>query len=270
VRYLGDDCLDRFYDDVEAVVNDILSNTNAQIRNLEGWIVPRLRAATVNAHRRRRGERGALQRPRLPGWLDEALGHDPWLGHLSVALLTWVGAPITAGASLWPLDRWSDLRAEVIGDWTSRDLALVRCDVDRVLTAMRTRPRWYAENVERPLGAKTPAVASIPNWEGIALEPLALVEEHVRCDSRLADLAAVAIDLIRRRISLDPNVRDATREVLLELFGQTDLAMVVAAPPHTAPGVDEQVHAILADPKRLNAIVEEIATILDERNAVEM
>jgi hypothetical protein len=269
VQCLADDCLDRFYNDVEAVVEDILTHATARIQNLEGWVVPRLRAATVNAHRRRRGARGALQRPRLPGWLDDALGHEVWLGQLAVALLTWVGVPVTAGASPWPLDRWSELRAAATGEWASSDVASVQRDVDLVLAAMRRRPQWFANNVERPLGAKTPPVAPVLVGARAALNPpgLALVEEHEFGDSRLNELAAAAIEAIRQTLAVDRDIRDVTAAVVLDLFGQPDLAASLTAPPHSVPDIDEQIPAILADPGRLNRIVQVVLSILRDLGA---
>jgi hypothetical protein len=76
VHRLADERLDRFHDDVEAVVDDLLTHARHPVFDLEGWVAGRLNAATVNGHRRLRGERGALQRPRLPGWLGAALGQD--------------------------------------------------------------------------------------------------------------------------------------------------------------------------------------------------
>src|SRR5205823_15053751 len=118
VRRLADECLDRFEDDVEAVVYDVLTHADRPIRQLEAWVSSRLRAATVNHHRAVRGERGALQRPRLPRWLAAGLGHDRWLEELALQILTWVGVPTTAGRQVWPLDAWTQRRAEVTGDWT--------------------------------------------------------------------------------------------------------------------------------------------------------
>ena len=248
---LEPDCLDYFHNDVEAVVHDVLTHATAHIHNLKGWIVPRLGAATVNAHRRRRGERGALQRPRLPGWLEQSLGHDPWLGQLAVALLTWVGVPATAGASPWPLERWSDLRAEATGDWTGSDLSTVERDVERILAAMRRRPQWFADNVERPLGAKTPAVARVQVGGRTALDPpgLALVDPHEFRDSHLTELAWIAIEAIRQRVHADGDIRQATEAVVRELFGRPDLRSTLADEPNAVPDVAEQITTILGDPQ---------------------
>src|SRR5262249_43056826 len=48
VRHLADDCLDRFEDDVEAVVHDVMRFAHKPINNLEAWIGSRLNAATVD------------------------------------------------------------------------------------------------------------------------------------------------------------------------------------------------------------------------------
>ena len=147
------------------------------IDNFDGWLATRLSPATVDAHRRRRGEIGALQRPRLPAWLGEALGGDPWLCDLAVQILVWAGVPATAGAELWPLDGWAARRAEVTGappaGPDTRD-TLDR-EVRTVLAAMGTRPKWYAEHVERPLGHKRAPVAPMPADGAAEPAPLQLV-----------------------------------------------------------------------------------------------
>src|SRR4051812_20104152 len=48
VLRMADACRDRFYDDMEAVVHDVLTHAGAGILNLEGWIVDRLRQTTVD------------------------------------------------------------------------------------------------------------------------------------------------------------------------------------------------------------------------------
>ncbi|MEV6491392.1 hypothetical protein AB0M20_22680, partial [Actinoplanes sp. NPDC051633] len=158
VTLLTDECLDRFHDDVEAVVHDLLRNAHAEIQTVEAWLHGRLTAATVDGNRRRRGRRGALQRPRMSGWLAAELGHDRWLIRLALHVLEWVGVPETAGSEVWPLDSWVALRPGATGDWDT-DVRTVRSEVDLVLTAMRRRPDWYASYIERPLGAKIPPVA---------------------------------------------------------------------------------------------------------------
>ncbi|WP_344076586.1 hypothetical protein [Luedemannella helvata] len=269
IQDLEDDCLDRFHNDVEAVVGDLLTNADTPIHNVEGWMVPRLRAATVNAHRRRRGERGALQRPRLPRWLADRLGNDPWLGDLAVALLTWVGVPTAAGTSLWPLDRWSDMRAAARGDWAGADSVAVQRDVDRVLAAMRCRPRWYADNVERPLGAKVAPVvpATVGGRDAADAPGLSLVGDDELQDCRLRELAAAAIQAIREQTARGRDIHELTAAVLLEQFGSADLSSALADPPHAVRDVDEQIPHVLADPGRLNHIVQVVLSILAEPRA---
>ncbi|MEV5718598.1 hypothetical protein AB0L41_32320 [Amycolatopsis mediterranei] len=249
LEWLRPECLDRFHDDVEAVVDHALRRATSPIENLEGWLATRLTPATVDAHRRRRGEIGALQRPRLPAWLTGALGGDPWLCDLAVQILVWVGVPATAGAELWPLDGWAARRAEVTGEPPATRDTLDR-EVGRVLTAMRTRPAWHAQHVERPLGHKQAPVAPMPA-EFPALE---LVGEHELADARLASLAEQALRAIETRLNRGEAAAAAVTTVVRKLFGER-------TPDTTAR--DDWLAAALADQERLAEIVATVLAILD-------
>ncbi|MGW3967449.1 hypothetical protein ACWED2_47070 [Amycolatopsis sp. NPDC005003] len=247
--WLRPDCLDRFHDDVEAVVDHALRRATGPIENLEGWLSTRLTPATVDAHRRRRGELGALQRPRLPAWLADALDGDPWLCDLAVQILVWVGVPATAGAELWPLDGWAARRTEVTGEPPSGRDPLDR-EVDRVLAAMRTRPAWHAEHVERPLGHKQAPVAPMP----AELPALELVTEHELADARLAGLAEQALLAIEAKLDRGEPPATAVPTVVRTVFGEH-------AP--TGPAADDWLTAALADDERLAQIVATVLAILD-------
>ncbi|BCJ70564.1 hypothetical protein CS0771_01080 [Catellatospora sp. IY07-71] len=258
VNRLADACLDRFYDDVEAVVEDLLAHATMKIHNAEGWISGRLRAVTIDAHRRRRGARGAQQRPRLPRWLADGLGHDPWLTVLAVEILVWVGVPGTAGGLLWPLDSWAQRRVAVTGDVAGSDVRTVQRDVDRVLAVMRTKERWYADYVERPLGAKTPPTApAFVDRNAAVVEPpaLLLTEPHELADGRLAELAALALIALRQA---DPCDDAAIERIITKVFGRVDTAGAMACAPHTADGLD----ALVDDGAELRRIVAAVRAVL--------
>ncbi|WP_410575312.1 hypothetical protein [Amycolatopsis sp. cmx-4-61] len=248
LAWLRPDCLDRFHDDVEAVVEHALRRATDPIENLEGWLATRLTPATVDAHRRRRGETGALQRPRLPAWLGQALGGDPWLCDLAVQLLVWVGVPATAGAELWPLDGWAARRAEVTGEPVAGRDTLER-EVEQVLAAMRTRPAWHAEHVERPLGCKQAPVAPMP----AELPALELVGAHELADARLAGLAEQALEAIEARLNRGEAPAEAVTAVVTTVFGEQSPAN---------PASDDWLAAALADPERLDGIVATVLEIL--------
>jgi hypothetical protein len=264
VQAMADGCLDRFYDDLEAVVDDVFAHATQPIHNLEGWITRRLQAATVDGHRRRRGARGALQRPRLPGWLDTGLAHDPWLGHLAIEILIWVGVSATAGTSVWPSESWAERRAAITGDWTGSDAATVEREVERVLAVMRTRPAWYADYVERPLGNKSAQLApALVDRGGPAPqpEPLAIVEPHEVEDSRLMALATAALEAIERRLSTREDLDQIVAEVVAEVFGEVDTAAELADLPHGAVSSDETVTALLTDRAELARIARVVRDI---------
>jgi len=192
---LAPECMDNVHTETEAAVDDFIRNAKQPIRNVEGWVRARHQARMVDAHRRRRGARGALQRPRLSQWLIKALPAGPWPQRLALELLEWVGVEQTAGIDTWPLTAWADLRMSLTGehDCTERRVAE---DVAAVLAAMRSKPQWYELFVERPLSKKQTSVlpgsrmSAEPAREP---EPLALVDDHELADTRLRSRATVAL-----------------------------------------------------------------------------
>jgi hypothetical protein len=253
VSGLAPDCLDRFYDDVESVVADLLEHATVPIRNLEAWIASRLNASTVDGHRRRRGELGALQRPRLPRWLGDLLDDDPWLCDLAIQILQWVGIRVTAGSQLWPLDAWAMRRAAVSGDSYASDAAQVARDVETVLAAMRTRPKWYADYVERPLGHKQPPVAHADDPYDLAT--LQLGDPAGADDQHLAELAAQALRAIRIRLRGDEEPAAAVLDVLRTVFGAAVGSHDLDRPPHGSPDYERCVAAALGDPRQADRVV---------------
>jgi hypothetical protein len=259
VRHLADDCLDRFEDDVEAVVRDVVRSARQPIGNLEAWIASRLTAATVDGYRRRRGDLGALQRPRPPKWLVAALGDDPWLVHLSVQMLLWVGQPATAGTELWPVESWTAERAERTGDW-SAGRVLVRRDIERVLTAMRGRPDWYAAYVERPLGRKEAPVsrAALAATD----EPmLALVDPAELDDAYMRALAYEAVVAIRGRIARGAPAERAVTDVIQLVFGDD---VTIERAPHGRDAGGERVGRLLRDADERARIVSAVLSIVGD------
>ncbi len=265
VHRLADACLDRFHDDLEAVVADMLTATTTGVHNLEGWITRRLSAVTIDAYRRRRGARGALQRPRLPGWLSRKLDEDTWLGQLAVEILVWVGVPATAGTSLWPLDSWAERRGHVTGDWAGSDAATVEREVEHVLALMRDKPKWYDEHVERPLGAKVPPLAPSFTYEHTStpeFPALATVQQHEIDDARLADLASVALAAIEARLAADGPLGSTVASVIKTVFGPLDTTAELGGVPHAGPCDGGRISALVDDPAQLDRIAEVVRDIL--------
>lgn len=258
VFQMTQDCLDRFYDDVEAAVDDLLAHAHTPILSLEGWIASRLNASTVNAHRRRRGRVGALQRPRLPKWLIQALDHDPWLTELATQMLLWVGVSTTAGVGLWPLEAWALRRAATAGDRAGASSAAVARDVETVLAAMRTHREWHARYVERPLGHKQAPITSASAMADAT--PLLLRDRDDAEDAELTRRASVALRAIEARLvgREDPSV--AIPEVIRTVFtgGARDLDW----PPLTGPDYEHSVSAALRDPDQAGQVVATVLRIL--------
>jgi hypothetical protein len=252
IEHLEQECLDRFHDDVEAVIDYLLRCATVPIRNLEGWIRSRLAKATVDGHRRRRGQRGAQQRPRLPQWLERLLGDDPWLRTLAVDILTWVGVPTTAGTGLWPYSAWAERRAALTGDVRSTEHDVAR-DIETVLSAMRHNATWYQRFVERPLGRKQAPLVAIDG------EPpyLALTEPHEAQDAWQRELAAVAIDVMSVRIAQGEDRRSVVIDVINTVFGK-----LTPAHDHWSDDSDARLDALLADQTAIDQIVRLVCEIL--------
>jgi hypothetical protein len=240
-------------------VEHALRRATDPIDNFDGWLATRLSPATVDAHRRRRGEIGALQRPRLPAWLGEALGGDPWLCDLAVQILVWAGVPATAGAELWPLDGWAARRAEVTGAPPAGRDTLDR-EVRTVLAAMRTRPKWHAEHVERPLGHKRAPVAPMPADGAAEPAPLQLVGPDETDDARLIDLADLALRAIEKRLDRGHEPAMAVSAVVRCVFGTDD--EVLDRLPHNGFTREDWLATALADEARLDRIVTTVLAVL--------
>jgi hypothetical protein len=268
VRHLADDCLDRFEDDVEAVVDDVERRADRPIDNLEAWIASRLTAATVDAHRRRRGERGALQRPRLPRWLIDGLAARDqqaggWLVELATNMLVWVGTPTTAGADVWPLESWAQQRER----WPDPPAHSIEHDVDTVLAVMRTRRTWFDRYVERPLGRKQPPVAGpLVATDGSTLDrpPLSLVDRDDADDASLHVLASLAADEIRCRLRYGEEPEPVVMSVIWRLFGVGDVTRGLDRTPHDVPHRDEWLASVLRDPAERARVVRAVLTIVDQ------
>jgi hypothetical protein len=261
VRNLRPDCLDRFHDDIDAVLDDLFRSARQPILNLEGWVSKRLIAVTVDAHRRRRGERGALQRPRIPRWLARELNNDQRLIGLALDMLDWVGVEATAGVSDWPIAIWASERManEKGCEDPSRS---VTEDVMTVLAAMRKRPKWYLNYVERPMGHKRPSLLSNPRhgWEPASDSAQAARDAHAADDARRAELAALAVTAIRSRVQQGEDVHAAVIGVINAVFGSDTGAQDLDRLPAHDGTDDEWVAVRLADPATVDRIV---AVVLD-------
>lgn len=256
--HLRPDCLDRFHDAVEAVVDDTLRKATISILRLDGWMAARAKVVTIDDHRARRGRVGAQQKPSVPQWLRAELGHDPWLVDLALAMLTWVGIPDTAGPGIWPVDAWTDRRATLTGEYVTSDPVTVWREIETVLAAMRRRPAWYARYVERPLDHKPIAMApAVRGEDGEYLEqpPLELVTAQDQHDAALLDLACCCLEAIRagareRGRPVESVIGDAVRMT----FGADQFAQ--------SADVDADVDLILSDPAVVRRIVDAVLGIL--------
>ncbi len=255
---LEDACLDRFHDDMDAVLEDVFRHATMPVHNLEGWVRRRLTIATVNGYRRRRGERGALQRPRIPRWLATRLGEQPRLISLATDLLEFVGSDGFATIEVWPVDTWAERRALESGDHESARREVVR-DIEVVLTAMRARPAWYEAYVERPLGCKRHPVVPIPRTPGDACDDVPAPPDSD--EVLLAELAGIAVRTIGSRIADGENPRTVAADVVVQVF--TDgLGTGFDRLPGGTTAFDDLVAAGLTD---LATVERVLATVLADR-----
>ncbi len=263
LRGLAADCLDDYHDDLEAVIDHLFARAVAPIANLEGWLTRRLRPATVDGYRKRRGERGALQRPRIPRWLADELGHDGWRRELAAAILEWSGNDATAGSSWWPLASWAERRAAHTGDHTTTE-SMVAQDVEIVLKAMRERPAWYEKYVERPIGHKrAPVWMPARGADGTYADPEpVVVAPHERTDAVLNELAARALQLVAVRIGRGQEAGEAVVEVLRVVFGEVPSSDGLDRTPDAGETGPDQVISLIDEPGRLHRIVAAVVALL--------
>lgn len=218
------DCHDCHQDDTEAAVAYVKEHADEHFANLCGWLASRLAFITVDAYRRRRTQYGALQRPRLPRWLADEIGADARLRRLSVDILEWVGVPTTAGNQTWPLRVWSQQWSQSAPEPEPEvSEAEMLAEVDRALAAMRTRPKWYSDYVERPLGHKQPPLmpAQYGGGTGEYREPeyVQYVEPDQVDDAQLFELAAAAIEAITEQVGRGVAPDESVAAVLGLVFG---------------------------------------------------
>jgi hypothetical protein len=263
LRHLGGACLDGFYDDVEALIEHLFAATTP-IDDLEAWLAYWAPRAAVDGHRKRRGARGALQRPRMTKGLAERLGHDPWLMDLALRILTWVGIPATAGAGVWPLDEWAQQRARTTGDIPGSTPAALAVEVAHVLAVLRQQPDWYADHVECPLGRK-PAPVAAPPGDGVAdPRPLQPAQQHEPDDPHVTGLAWTALEAIAAGLHSDRDPAETVIGVLTTLFLGGSGVETIDLAPGAGPAHHERWSALLADPAALAVVVERVLRIVRE------
>jgi hypothetical protein len=266
---LEPECRDGHQDEVEAARAYVLAHAHERFENLCGWLASRLAYVSVDAHRRRRAQSGALQRPRLPKWLTDRIGRDRWLQELAVKILNWVGVPTTAGYEVWPLAAWAEQRAASTG-LPEISEARMQAEVDSILAAMRTRPGWYADYVERPLGRKhAPLIPAQRTSAQEVREP-----RYVRYDepddaqeALLTELASTAIAAIAELAARGTPVRDAVAEVLGTVFGADDGVHEQDLLPGDgrAPSPRERAARLALEPEVLDRVVDATLRIIAPR-----
>nr|WP_221381705.1 hypothetical protein [Actinoplanes polyasparticus] len=263
IRHLRPACLDAFQDDVDAVIDHLLAGRTA-IDDLDAWLAHWAPRAAVDAHRRRRGARGALQRPRMTKALAAGLGHDRWLIDLALQILTWVGIPANAGRSLWPLDEWAQRRGLLTGDYRNSHPGVVEAEVALVLEVMRRRPQWYDNHVERPLGCKDAPLAPPPGDNATDPRPLRAAEPDELDDAHAGSLASLALTAIEERLRRGLSPEAAVLPVLSALFVEGSGADLIDRAPGAGRAGDDRLVALLADRLAARGLAEQVVEIVRE------
>lgn len=244
LRGMDPACYDRFSDNVIWVIDYLFAYAKSPIANLPGWIRSRTDAAIIDGYRRRRGELGAQQRPRVPKWLAAELA-DEWLVQLAERILDWVGRTSSAGTR-WPLDSWAQARAAVTGDWRhAADPHRVLADVGLVCGAMdRMRPAWYARYVEQPLDRRCALAIDLCAEFDLAAVPAASDDEGL-----MVELAALALDSIVDQTAAGADPAVVVPAVLDRVFLRDHAASVPASRPwHTDSIIDAVIEIVCSAP----------------------
>lgn len=260
------ECHDAHQDDVAAVYEDVLSKSARTFENLPGWISTRLKPATIDAYRRRRGALGAQQRPRLTVWLEAELGPDPWLRRLALNVLEWAGVTATVAGGVWPLGAWAQQRAQITGEPGCTEAQIV-VDLERVLRAMRTRPTWFESYVERPLGRKqAPLLSERAGASEHAGEPeyVTFYTPDETAEALLRHLAWTAVNVLVQRLSRGGDERETIVEVVRAVFGGGTGAEGMDRAPGTGDDPRERIASLILEPEVLDSVVDAVREILQK------
>jgi hypothetical protein len=160
------------------------------------------------------------------------------------------------------LEAWSHDRATITGDADGSTPARVAADIDHVLQALRTRPRWYADHVEEPLGRKLAPTGGSPGDGPHDPRPLVVTEPDEMDRDRAADLASIAIEAIQAGLRLGDDPQAVVVRVVGTLFAGDIGADGLDRVPTGAMAPDELVSGLLADATARPALVERIMRIV--------
>jgi hypothetical protein len=258
------ECHDAYQDDVEAVYEYVLRNSARSFENLAGWINTRLKHVTIDAYRKRRGECGALQKPRLTAWLRAELGDDPWLRRLALNILEWVGVTATVPGGMWPTGAWAQQRALVTGEPSCTE-SQIAADIELVLRAMRTRPSWFEKYVERPMGRKQAPLLQMRRdvlGRPDDVEYLTWVAVDETAEALLTQLAWAAVEVIERRLGRGDDMRETVVEVIGEVFGATTGVEEMDRSPGAGNDAQERIASLILEPDVLDRVIAAVREII--------
>jgi hypothetical protein len=137
---------------------------------------------------------------------------------------------------------------------------VVAREVETVLAAMRARPNWYADHVERPFGRKQ---APVMTARGQAeMPPLVFTERADVDDTHLAALASVAIGKIQKALAGGCDPRVVVPEVIRTAFASDGGGHDIDQPPFASADYEARVSAVLRDPAQLERVVAAVLQIV--------
>ena len=131
-----------------------------------------------------------------------------------------------------------------------------------MLAVLRQRETWFARHVDMPLGHKTAPIGGSPGEHAGEPKPLLPAEPGEILESRITDLAALAVEAIRVRVQRGEEAVTAVRTVLAALFLTGSGAEEIDQLPGTGEGRDERLSAILADPAALTLLADQVMGIV--------
>lgn len=183
---------------------------------------------------------------------------------MALNILEWVGVTATAGHSVWPLRAWVEQRARSVAGPEFTE-AQMDAEVKHVLAAMRTKPTWYADYVERPLSRKQAPLVPLQRTDA-AGSHMRYIEPDDAADALLTELAAMAIGAIGERLAQGSPAREAVAEVVGVVFGNDAGAGTdeLDRIPGCGPDLNPQRRAaqLILEPDVLDRVVDAVVEII--------
>lgn len=218
LRRLPPETADRVTNDAQALLEKFVTMKDPIKVSLEAWATGARPNAVSDKNRRDRGERGALQKARVPEGLKRALGHDPLLVEIARRIIDFAGTPRAVGGSGWPTGTWSSDLAPLAGAAGEYPERACERDVERVLHLMAAwNQTWLDQRILGPLSRQALPVAFRDDAAETDRPGSADERDADQRDRLLLDAAADLLDALADRLAVGDGVpAEVAREVLEE------------------------------------------------------